>query len=275
MEKVKGYKVFNSDWSCIPNGNINYKKQYFCPGIFTIEGELKLCKNGMHFCKNLVDCFDYYELDENNKIAEVIGYGEVVTIDNKSCTDKLKIVREILWEEAYDMINNGIKNRGKRNIGNYNIGNYNIGDYNIGYCNRGNWNIGCYNKGDWNCSKANIGCFNTKNNIFLSLDKENSFCFFNKKSNWNLDDWKRSKANSILANMPLLNEFIGIENLFPILIFNDFSITDMVSFWLKDKIKNERTKWWNNLSAIEKQEVLSLPNFDKDIFEIITLIKII
>ena len=34
MEKVKGYKVFNPDWTCM-------EKQYSCPGKFEIVGGLK------------------------------------------------------------------------------------------------------------------------------------------------------------------------------------------------------------------------------------------
>lgn len=59
----------------------------------------------MHFCQIAADCFDYYSFDSNNKVAEVIAYGEVRTDGNKSCTDKLEIVREIPWNEVLRIVN--------------------------------------------------------------------------------------------------------------------------------------------------------------------------
>lgn len=45
---MKGYKVFNPDWTC-------RGKKYSCPGEFVQKWKLELCKNGIHFCKNLID----------------------------------------------------------------------------------------------------------------------------------------------------------------------------------------------------------------------------
>lgn len=94
---VHGFKVFRPDWTCSPNGNT---KQYTCPGKFEEEGELDVCGHGMHFCQTAADCFNYYSFNSENKVAEVIAYGEVRTDGDKSCTDKLEIVREIPWDEG-------------------------------------------------------------------------------------------------------------------------------------------------------------------------------
>ena len=69
---VKGYKVFDPDWTC--SG-----KQYTCPGKFEEKGELEVCGHGMHFCQTAADCFNYCRFDSKNKVAEVIAYGEVKT----------------------------------------------------------------------------------------------------------------------------------------------------------------------------------------------------
>lgn len=45
---VKGYKVFDPDWTCSPNGNT---KQYTCPGKFEENINPIGCRRGMHFCK--------------------------------------------------------------------------------------------------------------------------------------------------------------------------------------------------------------------------------
>ena len=164
MSKVHGYKVFRSDWSCNPTGK--NKKQYTCPGKFEEEGELDICGHGMHFCQNVIDCFNYYSFNSENKVAEVVAYGEVVTEDNKSCTNKLEIVREISWEEVLRLVNTGkactgLGNAGGHNTGDYNAGCCNTGDYNTGNCNTRNYNTGNKNTGDCNTGSYNTGDYNT------------------------------------------------------------------------------------------------------------------
>ena len=153
MAKVKGFKVFHSDWTCSPNGNT---KQYTCPGKFEEEGELDVCNHGMHFCQTAADCFNYYSFNPENKVAEVVAYGEVITKGNKSCTDKLEIVREIPWDEVLRMVNTG-----KNCTGYCNTGDSNTGDCNAGACNTGDRNTGDRNTGDWNTGDWNAGACNT------------------------------------------------------------------------------------------------------------------
>ena len=44
-----------------------YKEGKICE----IKGELKICKNGIHFCENLKDVFDYYPLVQWVKVYKV------------------------------------------------------------------------------------------------------------------------------------------------------------------------------------------------------------
>ena len=155
---VHGFKVFRSDWTCSPNGNT---KQYTCPGKFEEEGELVVCFHGMHFCQTAADCFNYYSFDSNNKVAEVIAYGEVQTENNKSCTDKLEIVREIPWDEVLRIVNIGKNCTGRCNTGDWNTGNCNTGDGNTGNCNTGNCNTGDGNTGNGNTGDGNTRNWNT------------------------------------------------------------------------------------------------------------------
>ncbi|MBS6322356.1 MAG: hypothetical protein KH453_12935 [[Eubacterium] siraeum] len=99
-EVVKGYKVFNSDWTC-------RGKQYTCPGKFEEDVTPIQCRRGMHFCKKAADCFNYYLFDQNNKVAEVIAYGEVSEEGDKCATNKLEVVREIPWSELLGLVNTG------------------------------------------------------------------------------------------------------------------------------------------------------------------------
>ena len=155
VKGVHGYKVFNSDWTC-------RSKQYTCPGKFEEEGKLEVCGHGMHFCQTAADCFTYYSFNSENKVAEVIAYGEVKTDGDKSCTDKLEIVREIPWDEVLRIVNlgkncTGIYNTGNHNAGHYNTGIYNTGSHNTGDCNIGDWNTGYRNTGDFNTGNCNTG----------------------------------------------------------------------------------------------------------------------
>ena len=185
---VHGFKVFRPDWTCSPNGNT---KQYACPGKFEEEGELDVCGHGMHFCQTAADCFNYYNFDSNNKVAEVIAYGEVRTDGDKSCTDKLEIVREIPWDEVLRIVNIGKNCTGRCNTGNRNTGNRNTGDCNTGNCNTGNRNTGNrntgnWNTGDWNTGDRNTGDWNTGD---WNTGNRNT-------GNWNTGDWNTGDRNT-------------------------------------------------------------------------------
>lgn len=61
---MKGYKVFNNDWTC--NGF-----QYEVGQTYEMKDKPKLCNQGFHFCLKLEDCFKYYTSVQWNKIAVV------------------------------------------------------------------------------------------------------------------------------------------------------------------------------------------------------------
>lgn len=157
-KEVRGYKVFNQNWTC-------RDKQYTCPGKFEEDCSPVVCGVGMHFCKRVVDCFNYYGFDPKNKVAEVVSYGEVAESGDKCCTNKLEILREISWSELLELVN-----AGKNCTGLGNSGNNNSGDY---------------NSGDWNKIDYSSGCFNTK---------KQKIVMFNKPSEWTFEDWRNSKV---------------------------------------------------------------------------------
>ena len=171
---VKGYKVFNSDWTC-------RDKQYSCPGTFEEFVSPSVCNVGMHFCKNAADCFRYYDFDPNNHVAEVIAHGTVVEGENKCATNKLEIVREIPWAEVLEVVNTGKACTGCCNSGDRNSGNRNSGDSNSGNCNSGNCNSGNCNSGDRNSGNRNSGDSNSGN------------C---NSGNCNSGDWNSGNCNS-------------------------------------------------------------------------------
>lgn len=257
---VKGYKVFNPDWTCTPTAGV--KKQYTCPGKFEEEIDLRICHSGMHFCKRAVDCFNYNAFNPDNKVAEVIAYDKVIEKGNKCCTDKLEIVREIPWAEVLEIVNTGKACTGLGNSGNHNSGNHNSGYWNSGNYNSGNCNSGNYNSGDWNSGNYNSGCFNTgKQKIYL----------FNKPSDWTITDWWDSEARIILNSMPMKNlryilfsEMTDGEK-------SEHHEAEAAGGYLKEEDNtNNRQSWWDELSADEKDAVKAIPNFDRAIFKEIT-----
>ena len=194
MKGIKGYKVFNPDWTCI---GFKYEvgKTYEEDIIPSVRNK------GFHFCKRAVDCFNYYKFDPNNKVAEVIALGEIAEEGDRCSTNKIKIVREISWKEVLDIVNTGKGNTGLSNTGDCNRGDCNTGNRNSGNCNSGNrnsgndnsgsrnsgdFNSGSFNSGDWNSGNYNSGNGNT--------GSHNSGNY--NSGNYNSGDWNSGNYNS-------------------------------------------------------------------------------
>ena len=259
-EKVHGFKVFQPDWTCSPSGGF---KQYSCPGRFQQDGDLDMCGNGMHFCLNLADCFNYYSFNPDNKVAEVIAHGEVIQGDDKCCTNDLEVVREISWQEVLTLVNTGKActgrcNTGDRNTGNRNTGDWNTGNRNTGNRNTGDWNTGDWNTGDWNLSSFNTGCFMTE---------EQPIMMFNKPSDWTFRKWLDSDARWLLNHIP--------KNVTTWVYACDMTDQEKADHpehkttggYLKtlDEADAAQT-WWDGLDQCKRDIILDLPNFDADIF---------
>ena len=280
QEVVHGFKVFRPDWTCSPNGNT---KQYTCPGKFEEEGELDICGHGMHFCENAADCFNYYDFDSNNKVAEVIAYGTVLKEGDKSCTDKLEIVREIPWDEVLRIVNTGKNctgrcntgnrntgdcNTGDWNTGDWNTGNRNTGDCNTGDCNTGNRNTGNRNTGDWNTGNRNTGDWNKSSfNTGCFMTEEQKIMFFNKPSDWTYNDWLRSDARYLLNRIPKnVVEWIYSEDMTDE-EKAEHPTHETTGGYLKVLDESDCGQlWWGSLSDRQKNIIKALPNFDPEIF---------
>ena len=259
MSKVRGYKVFNSDWTC--NGF-----QYEVGKIFEEDVTPCTCDRGFHFCENAADCFSYYNFDSKNKVAEVIALGEVDTDGKKSCTNKIQIVREIPWQELLTIVNIGKDCTGLCNTGDWNTGNWNTGNCNTGNWNTGDWNTWNRNTGDWNKSSFNTGCFNTeKPKIML----------FNKPSDFTYQDWLNSDARCLLNQIP---KYV-VEWIYSYNMTDEEKVAhpthETTGGYLKVLDEDECGQlWWGSLSEHEKNIIKAIPNFDAAIFEQCTGIKI-
>lgn len=106
---MRGYKAFLPDMTTCHGDDTVYE----VGKTYTVEGEIKICENGYHFCKKCVDVYDYY--NKPCRICEVSVTGAIQTQGNKSVGRKLKILRELTADEISSLCNSG--------------------DWNSGYCN--------------------------------------------------------------------------------------------------------------------------------------------
>ena len=254
MENVKGFKVFNPDWTC-------RGFQYEVGKVYEEHEKPSVCGTGFHFCKQAKDCFNYYGFDPNNKVAEVIALGDVEEDGGKCSTNRIKIVREVTWEEVLTIVNTG-----KACTGFCNSGSRNSGDWNRGDCNSGNYNSGDWNSGDWNKASHVVGCFNTKNQKLRLFDKKTDMTF---------DQWRNSEAYWLMNRIDF-RPVVWICS-------DDMTNKEKVEHpehktkggYLKKRDNSDCCKeWWKGLSYNEKQIIMSIPNFDSDKFFEITGVKV-
>ena len=138
--------------------------QYELNKKFILDGQLEMCYNGFHFCKEIENCFEYYNFTNGERMFEIKASGETITKDDKTVTDEIIFIKELSREEIYVIFSDPkFGNRGINNIGNNNKGNNNIGYGNIGNNNIGNYNYGNYNVGSNNTGNNNIGYWNVGN----------------------------------------------------------------------------------------------------------------
>lgn len=173
-------------------------------------------------------------------------------------------------------INSGNYNSGNANVGDYNLGHYNSGNNNIGHENLGNFNVGCdnignYNTGIGNLTHYNTGDFNT-GNFNTGVFNTTSECIrmFNKDTNLTYDEWLSSDVRKILINNFNLTEWVKAEDM------TDIEKTKHIEHVLLRgylKVYTYKQAWknlWDKITQEEKEKIMSLPNFDKDIFQEIT-----
>ena len=175
---MKGYKGFDRDLKC-------RDLQYEVGKEAAVDGDIELCKRGIHFCENPHDIFSYYAPGGNNRFAVVEAEGvsdERNDDDSKRVCKRLAVKAEIsVFEICKIAVSTFFENFGFKkkiesadtnNTGDYgaaNAGNYgaaNAGDYgaaNAGYCGAANagykgaanaGNYGAANAGDYGAANA-------------------------------------------------------------------------------------------------------------------------
>ena len=293
---MKGYKVFNSDWTC-------RGYQYEIGKTYEIAESPKCCKVGFHFCEKLADCFNYYSFDPNNKVAEIEAIGEIHFDDtnSKCCTNKIVILKELKWSEVLDMCNtgkgnsgncnSGTYNSGYHNSGNYNTGdyntgncnsgdynsgyhnsgNYNTGDYNTGNCNNGDYNSGYHNSGDYNSGNYNSGDYNSGNyNSGICNTNSPKVRMFNHETEFDFNDEAIVRFRQIVFDCPQsykYSDFIDKSKMSEEEIMEHPECETIGGYNKIVIVEADKQKWWDeDVSDDDKEFIKSLPYFDADIF---------
>ena len=298
MAAIKGYKVFNPDWTC-------RGFQYKVGKTFVHNGNIEMCGSGFHFCRKASDCFNYYDFNSNNKVAEVEAVGLVETSGDKSVTDKIKIIREIKWQELLTIVNEGREctgfcNTGNCNTGNCNSGNCNSGNYNSSSCNSGNCNTGNYNSGNYNSGSHNTGDYNSGSCNTGDYNSGDCNSGNYNSGNYNSGNYSTGFFNSEQQSIYMFNQPTNMQrddicNLAGIQILNwnyenswwiyseNMSAEERAAHpehettggYLKTvDFKTACKMMWEGLNNEEKETVKAIPNFDVEVFESITGISI-
>ena len=264
---MRGYKVFNNDWTCK-----DFK--YEVGETYEMDLPVSICRKGFHFCEKLVDCFNYYQFNSENKVAEVEAIGQIETDGSgKSVTNKIKIAKELTWHQVLELVNTGHSNSGHRNSGDSNSGNRNSGNRNSGYRNSGHRNSGDSNSGNWNSGDSNSGYNNSGDS---NSGDWNS-------GNWNSCDYETGSFNTIQSetirvfnNLCNRREWIQCEK--PDFIYFDLTkVIDnkLVLYGYKEAFQNSYEQAKRRSDFDEQIELLkALPNFDADVFYEISGIRV-
>ncbi len=290
-EKVKAYKVFNEDWTC-------RGYQYEVGATYHHEGAVELCASGFHACVKISDCFEGhgYNFVPDNRYAEVEVWGEIVHGDDKLVANNIKIIRELRWADVLKLCNSG-----NWNSGNWNSGNWNSGDCNSGNCNSGNRNSGNRNSGNRNSGNRNSGNCNSGNCNSGNRNSGNWNSGNWNSGNWNSGDWNSGDRNSgFFCNTNgkciIFNKECDLDRndlTFPEEFYN-LPITQWIfCHEMTDEEKENnpdcmitggflrklsyKESWAVALKDMDDElrgKIKALPNFDVDVFEDITGVKI-
>ena len=124
---MKGYKGFDKDFRC-------RGFQFKVGETYKIDGEIKICERGFHFCDEPLAVFEYYE-PANSRFALVEATGDIVADGkHKFCTNELVIIKEITLDELIKSATNFKK-----------------------LLNTGDWSVAT-NTGDWSAATNTGGC---------------------------------------------------------------------------------------------------------------------
>lgn len=105
--KESNYKAFE----IIDDKLFCRKKEYKPDKRNFVQGELILCRRGVHYCTNLFEIFNYYwgKIDEDIAIYEVKPGSRIVEDEccSKRCTNSIRLVKRLYREDIIKILNGG------------------------------------------------------------------------------------------------------------------------------------------------------------------------
>ena len=102
--KQANYKVFqiiNEKFRCLRKTYSEGKRHY-------VRGALKICENGIHYCTNLFEIFNYYSgvIDNDIAIYEIEVGDKVLTSDtSKCCTNSCVLKKRLYHNDIIKILN--------------------------------------------------------------------------------------------------------------------------------------------------------------------------
>lgn len=133
---------------------------------------------------------------------------------------------------------------------------------NTGIRNTGYYNTGDFNTGNFNSCNFSAGVFCTK---------EDKIRLFNRPSDMTASEFYNSKYYTAIISAPFkLTEWISYTEE----EMNTEEKRTLGGYVKTYTYKEACANWWKNMREEDRQMVMSIPNFDKDIFFEITGIKV-
>ena len=270
-----GYKATDMD-GCCRGFKFEVGKTYTKN---TPKEELECCTDKVfHFCRELfaIEKVSKYKLSKS-RLFEVIA-GDFVRNGDKYGTNSLTILREIEDEEKQNLINSGNCNSGDCNSGycnsgdcnsgywnsgNRNSGNRNSGDCNSGDCNSGNRNSGNWNSGDCNSGNCNSGYWNSGNRNSGYFNSDTPFVrMFNKETDKKFDEIDFPDFLYFDLNVWVSHDTATDEEK----ELHKEEIETCGGFLKTLDYKKAFRLAWDKADKEEHKELLTLPNWNNEIF---------
>ena len=240
VKGYKGYKGVKQDLTC-------RGFQYEIGKTYEYDGDIELCRQGFHFCRELRNVHDFYNLKQS-RICEIVADGKIEDDGIKSVCSRISIVRELSREEIDAAVNTGEGNTGVFNSGDGNSGNRNSGNYNSGH-----GNSGSYNSGNFCSCDHSSGIFMTKKITYEAFNKQ-----LTKEE---YDALIESEGFSLLQHFRLYS-------------FKARTEKDGQKHIVHLSYKAIWRMFWQTLTPEQKLTIKRMPHFDADVFYEITGIRL-
>ena len=98
----KAFRIVHEKFRCLRKTYSEGKRHY-------VRGALKICENGIHYCTNLFEIFNYYSgvIDKDIAIYEIDVGDKVLTSDSSKCCTNSCVLKKRLYHDDIIKILNG------------------------------------------------------------------------------------------------------------------------------------------------------------------------